>query len=209
MDDLLGPWDRYYSSRDINWKGSLSPLPDLPHGSKVLDIGCGPGSSVIQAAEYGYKAFGVDISMNAVEKARSRLNRSGIDAEVRQLDARSGMKELGRFDCILLHHVLDGLLYNERKLVVDNCIEILEEDGLISFQDFSITDVRYGTGEEVEKDTFLKKDGIKVHFFSLEEVRGLFRQLEEVKLESTEWEQGRGASKMNRGRINGLFRVRV
>ena len=84
---------------------------------------------------------------------------------------------------------------------------MLNENGIISFQDLSVNDVRFGKGDEMEKNTFLKSDGIMLHFFGIEETRELFGDMIEVELYETEWYQGRGAGKIRRSRIGGLFQL--
>jgi SAM-dependent methyltransferase len=64
-------------------------------GSRVLDLGCGPGDYVNELFQAGYDAVGIDSSSEMIRQARSRhrgtfLNLSFTD--IRQLE--------GRFDCI-------------------------------------------------------------------------------------------------------------
>ncbi|GJM14844.1 MAG: hypothetical protein DHS20C13_01710 [Thermodesulfobacteriota bacterium] len=46
-------------------------MKDLPI-SNVLDIGCGTGKNVFKLAELGWSAYGIDISENAIEIARTQ-----------------------------------------------------------------------------------------------------------------------------------------
>jgi SAM-dependent methyltransferase len=207
MAGNLEAWELYYSRHPVNWKGSLAPLPELPRGSRVLDIGCGTGSTVLQCIERGYEAAGIDISPTAVKRARERLLRKGCSADVLVHDAREGLDRIGNFDCILLHHVLDALCSDDRARVVRGCRELLGPGGLISFQDFSVDDVRYGSGETVEDDTFVKGSGILCHFFRTKEVMDLFPDMEVLELDTVRWRQGAGKNKVERSRIVGLFRV--
>jgi MPBQ/MSBQ methyltransferase len=49
--------------------------PNLPKGAKLLDIGCGFGSTVVAAREAGLDARGIEIAAFEVEFARRRLAR--------------------------------------------------------------------------------------------------------------------------------------
>jgi SAM-dependent methyltransferase len=162
---------------------------------------------MLQALERGYDVVGIDISKTAVEKARERIVSRGFDALLITGDILDPDIDIGRFDCILLHHVLDNMLLDGREKMVKRAKELLSERGIISFQDLSRNDVRFGNGEEVEKNTFLKGDGIRLHFFDLDETRDLFRDLEIIELGDHEWAQGRGSSKLKKSRIRGIFQL--
>jgi 2-polyprenyl-3-methyl-5-hydroxy-6-metoxy-1,4-benzoquinol methylase len=206
MKGTTEAWESYYGRNPVDWKGSPAPLPEIPAGSRMLDVGCGTGSSMLQALEMGYDVVGIDISSTAVDRARKRLVSRGFDAEVLVMNVTDDISDLGPFDCILLHHVLDSLLEKERASAIENCLHVLEKRGILSFQDLSTADMRYGSGERIEKNTFRKKDGIFCHFFTEEEVRDLFFEMEVVKLETMEWTQRTASGRKRRSRIIGIFR---
>lgn len=178
----------------------------MPSGSRMLDVGCGTGSSMLQALEMGYEVVGIDISSRAVDRARKRLVSRGFDAEVLVMNVMDDISSLGPFDCILLHHVLDSLPEKERGSAIGNCRQVLANRGILSFQDLSTADMRYGSGERIERNTFRKKDGIFCHFFTEKEVRDLFFEMETLKLETIEWTQRTGTGRKRRSRIIGIFR---
>jgi len=102
---------------------------------------------------------------------------------------------------------MDNMLIEDREQLVIRSKEMLNPGGIVSFQDLSLDDVRYGKGTEVEKNTFLKGDGIRLHFFDIEEVRKLFGSMTELSLEKFEWTQGRGPSIIRKSRIVGTFQL--
>ncbi|MEA3559857.1 MAG: class I SAM-dependent methyltransferase [Candidatus Thermoplasmatota archaeon] len=206
MKGTTEAWDSYYGRNPVDWKGSPAPLPDMPSGSRMLDVGCGTGSSMLQALEMGYEVVGIDISSRAVDRARKRLVSRGFDAEVLVMNVMDDISSLGPFDCILLHHVLDSLPEKERGSAIGNCRQVLANRGILSFQDLSTADMRYGSGERIERNTFRKKDGIFCHFFTEKEVRDLFFEMETLKLETIEWTQRTGTGRKRRSRIIGIFR---
>jgi len=203
--DQKAAWERWYRNNPTVWKGSLMPLPRSRRGARLLDVGCGTGNTMLQAFEEGYDVVGIDISPTAVSRARERISARGFDAEVREGDLFWKNEELGTFDCVLLHHVLDNMLLEARKKAVRISCDLLRDGGTISFQDLSVNDVRFGAGKEIEEGTFLKGDGLFLHFFTLEEVRSLFGGMEELSLEEVEWVQGKGPRRMVRSRISGVF----
>lgn len=207
MSDQRDAWEKWYLSNPTSWKGSPLPLPDLPKGTRVLDVGCGTGSTIMQALEMGYDAVGIDLSETAVNRAKERISARGHDAILLSGNIFDTDLEIGSFDCILLHHVLDNMEMEERKKMVHRAMELLKEGGILSFQDLSTNDVRFGKGVEVEKNTFLKGDGIRLHFFDLEETRGLFSEMEVLELEEKQWAHGQGTRKLKRSRIRGIFQL--
>lgn len=52
-----------------------------PQQLRVLDYGCGDGKAVLELRQYGYQAFGTDISVEGIERARTSLTAAGYDAD--------------------------------------------------------------------------------------------------------------------------------
>src|SRR2546425_5753482 len=49
---------------------------------RVLDVGCGTGEHVMLAASHGAEAMGVDVAGLAIERARAKAQRRGLNAMV-------------------------------------------------------------------------------------------------------------------------------
>ena len=105
--DQAGPiWVARMEAMDL----TLAPVLDgileravLENGEQVLDIGCGAGTSTLQAAALlGPKgrATGVDISTTLLTVARARAEAADT-ATFELADAQTHRFEAGRFDCIL------------------------------------------------------------------------------------------------------------
>jgi SAM-dependent methyltransferase len=52
--------------------GAFSPLFDAGDGRRLLDFGCGAGLFLEEAHERGFEPYGVDLSPDSVERARTR-----------------------------------------------------------------------------------------------------------------------------------------
>ncbi len=76
---LLGQiWKRDH--RKIN-RTTLNLL-EVPAGGHLLEIGCGPGEALHDAAERGYLIVGLDVSATMVSVARKRNNRALVSEHV-------------------------------------------------------------------------------------------------------------------------------
>ncbi|MFF3564162.1 methyltransferase domain-containing protein [Streptomyces sp. NPDC002574] len=88
------------------WAGRLRGwLPDTP--ADVLDLGCGTGSLAALATERGHRVTGVDRSPRMVALARAKL--AGTGARVVVGDATQPPVAAGRFDVVLVRHMLWAL----------------------------------------------------------------------------------------------------
>ncbi|WP_333779128.1 class I SAM-dependent methyltransferase [Streptomyces sp. IBSBF 3136] len=88
------------------WAARLrSWLPARP--CDVLDLGCGTGSLSLLAAGQGHRVTAVDSSPAMVALARAKL--AGQDAVVLRGDAADPPVEEGRYDVVLVRHVLWAL----------------------------------------------------------------------------------------------------
>jgi len=96
---------------------------------RVLDVGCGTGEHALMAASLGYEAVGVDMSMRAIELAKTKATERGEEARFVVADALR-LVDLGeQFDTVLdcgLFHVLDD---GERERYVASLAEVVPPGG--------------------------------------------------------------------------------
>jgi len=86
-------WDDWYLRRDHRRMPWFSHQPSpwvvrsireqrLPRGSRVLDVGCGTGSTVLWLIRHGFHVSGLDVSPTAIEIATSRARREGLQVDL-------------------------------------------------------------------------------------------------------------------------------
>ena len=59
------------------------------HGKRVLEVGCGCGTDLLQFARAGAEVYGIDLSQNSVELTKRRLSLYRLQAKVAQGDAEN------------------------------------------------------------------------------------------------------------------------
>src|SRR5213594_3115008 len=75
----------------------------ITKGLKVLDLGCGDGTTAVPAAKLGADVLGVDIASNLVAAGNARAREFGLDNLTFQEGDASDLKDLGdeQFDLVV------------------------------------------------------------------------------------------------------------
>lgn len=201
-------WDKEYTH--LKW-GGPAPVRDIQAhllpGSMVLDAGSGNGRYLGELARH-YNAIGIDISLTALNGSRAQLARSGRFAEHLGASILDMPFKIRAFDGILCYGVLQHLFEEERKSAVEEFIHILREGGFFFFEAFGYKDMRCGGEPSIpfEERTFARQNGIIYHYFTKEEVKVLFRDLETIELEDEIKEKVFRGKVYRRHLIKGIFR---
>ncbi|MFZ0450961.1 MAG: corrinoid protein-associated methyltransferase CpaM, partial [Desulfatiglandaceae bacterium] len=102
-------------------------------GMDILDIGCGTGSLIIDAAKAGANATGLDISKGMIEVAKKRIANNGLTdritlhhAGVVEVDS---LFERNSFDLIISTLVFSELYSEERALALHQIKTLLKPEG--------------------------------------------------------------------------------
>jgi SAM-dependent methyltransferase len=89
------------SRREATIDGHVEWLRALaPQGTRVLDLGCGPGLYLERFARVGYNGVGIDVSPASIEYASRRAQEHQLDASYALSDFRR-LEVDGEFDLIL------------------------------------------------------------------------------------------------------------
>lgn len=85
----MSDWNQRYLEGDIPWdhdeaSGELIRVLEQRalEPCRVLEIGCGTGASTVELARRGFTVTAFDIADLAVERARARLARAGLSADL-------------------------------------------------------------------------------------------------------------------------------
>jgi len=97
----------YSAGPDPNTEAMLRAVGPV-QGATVLDFACGAGVVTAWLAARGAQVVGLDLSPDAVARARELLDALGLDATLVATTLEDGGEELGTFDAIVgryaLHH---------------------------------------------------------------------------------------------------------
>lgn len=189
MDDYLSrlleraphlyAWEKEYKAKGKLWRGvgDSFDFSLLSSGCKVLELGCGDGKTLSSLVSRGFKVTGIDIAPSAVVLAREKVGRNAklIVGDVCDLPFAANS-----FDAVVCVHVLDHLTAKERKIAVKEITRVLKKSGVLFFEGFSKRDFRFAKGIEVERNTFRRGNNVWYHYFSLVEVKRLFKQFKVI-----------------------------
>jgi ubiquinone/menaquinone biosynthesis C-methylase UbiE len=103
----------------------------------VLDVGCGTGEHALYLASRGHEVWGIDFVPVAIERARQKANKRGLNVHFQVGDALA-LDALGRtfdtvIDCGLFHTFSDG----ERTIFVTELARVLRPGGVYHMACFS------------------------------------------------------------------------
>jgi ubiquinone/menaquinone biosynthesis C-methylase UbiE len=186
MTDLRTAWDEDYRLRGQLWGGSPAFLPDIPAGSRVLEIGCGSGKTVGALLHRSCDVTAIDFSEKAVEMTRRIMMRYDTgDAVV--TDARHLPFHDKAFECVVARYIIGHVRIEGRRVVAREAVRVLQPGGHLVVQVFSVDDMRNGSGRQVEDGTFLRGGGIITHYFTVQEVEALFPALKKESVTPWHW----------------------
>lgn len=109
----------------------------LPPG-RALDVGCGTGDNSIYLAQQGWRVTGVDFVATAVDKARAKAAKQGVDVRFLQADATQlSTAAVDRdFTLIVDSGCLHGMGIEDRDAYAREITAVAAPDALLSIVAF-------------------------------------------------------------------------
>lgn len=110
-DHLTGRLDEF-RTRVVPWLNDARPL----RGARVLEIGCGTGSSTVALAEQGATVSAIDIDASSLAVAKERCSTYGLQVDFQQLNAEQTADLFAGcdFDFIIFFAALEHMTHAER-----------------------------------------------------------------------------------------------
>lgn len=204
MTDFRTAWEHDYVSRGQLWGGCHSILPEIPAGSRVLEIGCGNGKIVNSLVNRSCDITAIDFSQKAVAMSHRIITRYHIGDSL-VADARCLPFRNNAFNIVIASHVFGHMLADDRKTISSETERVLQPGGYLVFSEFSVDDLRMGRGEEVEDATYLRGAGIITHYFTEPEIETLFCALKYKSIITRCWKMRVKGRDMIRAEIVAVF----
>lgn len=138
---------------------------------KAIDLGCGAGNYTIYLAENGFDVTGIDISSTAIEKAKEKAEKKGLQCRFwvgDVLDYLDTLKETFEFayDWQVLHHIFP----EKRRKYVESVYRILSSEGKYLSVCFNEQNSQFGGTGKYRKTPL----GTTLYFSSEGELQRLF-----------------------------------
>lgn len=112
-------------------------------GMKVLEVGCGTGTSLGLFADAGCEISGIDLSSSMLDRAKKKL---GDGADLQLGDASNMPFEDGAFDLVVGILTLHEMPFEMRRAVVSEMARVLSREGRVVLVDFHTGPYRFPKG---------------------------------------------------------------
>lgn len=178
-DEYLQFWEGRYAKQLYEWGQKPSVLAlevqkQVPEGGAVLDVACGYGRDTIYLAVGGYRAYGMDLSGQAIKRAIDWAEREELQIDFKQGELADCGYRQDFFDAVIMFNTLHLLWEPKRVEVVSEIHRILKPGGAGLFAFFSTREKGFGKGREVEKNSFARGGGRMRHYFDRGDIENLF-----------------------------------
>jgi 2-polyprenyl-3-methyl-5-hydroxy-6-metoxy-1,4-benzoquinol methylase len=113
----------------IPWLDQAKPLSN----TRILEIGCGTGSSTVALAEQGAKVVGIDIDQDALPVAKDRCRAYGVEAVFHAMNS-TAMAEVFQeksFDFVIFFASLEHMTITERLAALRDAWRLLPIGGML------------------------------------------------------------------------------
>ncbi|RIH77469.1 putative methyltransferase YcgJ [Calidithermus terrae] len=178
----------------MDWGAALTPgvLPYLEGRGRVLDLGCGQGHDSLRLARLGFHAVGLDLSGEALERARAAAREEGLGARFVQGDMSQGLPfPGGAFDAVLANLSLHYFDHATRRFVLAEVGRVLVAGGVLALHVNSSLEAERRRAEgaamqELEPGFYLEEAGVQRCYFDREMLEEWLAGWEVLRLEPLE-----------------------
>lgn len=123
--ESMGGYERFLAVKRPEWRELFEGLARRTNGRKLLEVGCARGYAMAVAREMGWMPYGVEVSGEDVEFARSRL-----DLQVHHGTPADCTFDDASFDVVILWSVIEHI--SEPLPALRDCRRLLKPGALLS-----------------------------------------------------------------------------
>jgi 2-polyprenyl-3-methyl-5-hydroxy-6-metoxy-1,4-benzoquinol methylase len=143
----------------------------------ILVIGAGYGRNAKYFSDKNYIVDGIEYSREAIEIGKTFAPQVNfIYSSI--LDYKNINK---KYDGIFCHSFIHLFRKKEREIVMEKCMENINDNGIIMVSCCTKEHPAYGTGKMIEENTFEVRDSLILHFYDEEELKHINSKLEPIK----------------------------
>jgi SAM-dependent methyltransferase len=139
----------------------------------ILIPGFGYGRNAKVFTDNGFQVTGIEISETAIDLAQKHYGANVKVYHGSVNDMPFDQKVYDGIFCYALIHLLDA---SERIKLIKNCYNQLKPGGYMVFVAISKNANTYGAGEELSKDRYKTRHGVKLYFYDSASVEKEFGQ---------------------------------
>lgn len=134
--------------------------------NKILIPGVGYGRNAKLFIDRGFNVTGIEISETAIELAKkNNLNFNIYHGSIIDIPFDSET-----YDAIFCYATLHLFNKSQRQEILNNCYNLLEQNGLMFFNVVSIYSIEEFVGKIVDENTKKLENGIELHFYNSESI---------------------------------------
>jgi ubiquinone/menaquinone biosynthesis C-methylase UbiE len=151
----------------------------------------------------GATVIGLDFSRQgllACQRSVGSVNLELVEGDVTRLPFAERC-----MDHVVAFHVLGHLNERGRQMAVEEVKRVIRIGGTVMVRVFSMDDMRYGMGSEIEPNTFVRGTGISCHFFTRSELLDLFSSFQMLSFEEVRVPKKFDGKDMVRSELVGSF----
>ncbi|XP_076620835.1 tRNA N(3)-cytidine methyltransferase METTL6 [Colletes latitarsis] len=175
--------DRHWTTREFS---ELLGLGTESSPNVLLEVGCGVGNFVYPLIEDGLKfrkIFACDLSPRAVELTKKHVLYDPEIMNIFQTDITMD-NCFADVDCSVnaatLIFVLSAIHPEKFRKVMENLYSILDNGGVVLFRDYGLYDMaqmRFKPGHKISENFYMRQDGTRTYYFTVEEISALFESV--------------------------------
>ncbi|XP_032664804.1 tRNA N(3)-methylcytidine methyltransferase METTL6 [Odontomachus brunneus] len=175
--------DRHWTTREFQ---ELLSFGGVESQNVLLEVGCGVGNFIYPLIEDGLKyskIFACDLSTRAIEllKSHTLFNPATMRAFHADITLKNCFSEIDcSVDIATLIFVLSAIHPDKFRKVAENIYNVLGNGGILLFRDYGLYDMaqlRFKPGHKISENLYMRQDGTRSYYFSVEEVTNLFESV--------------------------------
>ncbi|NOQ25859.1 MAG: methyltransferase domain-containing protein [Bacteroidales bacterium] len=166
-------WEKLFIERGTLWEFHpsdsaiiASKLFQEKNLNKILIPGVGYGRNAKHFIDTGFNVSGVEISETAIELARkNNLNFNIYHGSITDIPFDNET-----YEAIFCYATLHLFTKQERARILNNCYNLLDQNGIMFFTVVSIDSIEGFSGNLISENTKKLENGIELHFYNSESI---------------------------------------